>query len=216
MTDYYIEYRTNFDKIKSKEWLLNLLNNKTNYGLNFSLIEKGILITLGRNNMYAYEGGITQRYLSTWTFLLTLHPNSRVCETRDDGDGVCFNESLFSSYFAMILPGETYADEFNKMRITILEANESGALVKVCNDMDCDGNNPNINPGATESCNGIDDNCNGVVDWEETENCWCEENNGVCVSVESCSNLNYYTWGNSHSGHCSIGKCCSLYPSNIR
>ena len=31
-------------------------------------------------------------------------------------------------------------------------------------DEDCDDQNPNVNPGVDEECNGIDDNCDGVID----------------------------------------------------
>lgn len=37
-------------------------------------------------------------------------------------------------------------------------------LTEACYGSDCDDGNPDINPAKIEICNGLDDNCNGLVD----------------------------------------------------
>jgi hypothetical protein len=57
------------------------------------------------------------------------------------------------------------------------------------NQGDCDDNDKLVNPGAKESCNGRDDDCNGQVDESARATCglgWCQRNAETCQS-SSCT-----------------------------
>ncbi len=54
-----------------------------------------------------------------------------------------------------------------------------------CGPIDCDDNNPNVYPGAVEICdNGIDDNCNGLIDGEDPACLVCTDNDGDGFAIE--------------------------------
>ena len=61
---------------------------------------------------------------------------------------------------------------------------------------DCDDNNPDINPLETETCNGIDDNCNGLIDGNDpnliSNTIWYRDSDGdgfgsLNISTQDCS-----------------------------
>ncbi len=52
------------------------------------------------------------------------------------------------------------------------DADEDGYSVETegCGPVDCDDSDPDVNPGATEICNGIDDDCDDVTDQVDDDN----------------------------------------------
>jgi len=46
----------------------------------------------------------------------------------------------------------------------LLDADEDGYISSLAGGDDCDDNNPQLNPGVIDACNGIDDDCNGLAD----------------------------------------------------
>ena len=59
---------------------------------------------------------------------------------------------------------------------------DSHGLGQACLDRDCDERNPEIHPGMTESCDGLDQNCNGEVDEESIEAGIECETESVCMT----------------------------------
>jgi len=76
-------------------------------------------------------------------------------------------------------------------------------------EIDCDDSSPDINPGATETCNGIDDDCDGFTDEDLTRSC----GSGGCTGIETCT---AGVWGDCSSDgnscddslFCNIGETC--------
>jgi hypothetical protein len=52
---------------------------------------------------------------------------------------------------------------------------------------DCDDANPSVNPGATEACNGVDDNCDGQVDEGVTKTTYYPDADGDGYGVDAGS-----------------------------
>jgi hypothetical protein len=71
----------------------------------------------------------------------------------------------------------------------------------VANNTDCNDNNASVHPGATEVCNGIDDNCNGTVD-EGVKETFYRDADGdgfgdPTDSIQACSCPNGYVANNT-------------------
>ncbi|MBK7964632.1 MAG: T9SS type A sorting domain-containing protein [Bacteroidetes bacterium] len=84
---------------------------------------------------------------------------NEVCNGIDDNcNGLADDGLTFVTYYADA-DGDTYGNA------AVSQSTCDGAPVGyVIDATDCDDNNAAVNPGATEVCNGIDDDCNGLSD----------------------------------------------------
>ena len=71
---------------------------------------------------------------------------------------------------------------------------------------DCNDSDLNVNPSSMETCNGLDDNCNGLIDDEDTTlisaNIWYQDNDNdgygnPLLSINACSMPSGYTANNT-------------------
>ena len=81
---------------------------------------------------------------------------TEICNGVDDNCDGNIDEGCVTYY--RDADGDTYGDPGNTTTATSQPAGY------VANSGDCDDTNGNVNPGATEICNGVDDNCDGNID----------------------------------------------------
>jgi len=101
-------------------------------------------------------------------------PSVEICNGVDDNCNGLIDEGLLNTYFR-----DADGDTYGNPAVTILACSLPAGYVSTSGD--CNDANPAINPGRTELCNSIDDNCNGSID--ET---FPTKGNACTVGVGAC------------------------------
>ena len=114
----------------------------------------------------------------------TIHPGAtEICNNLDDDCNGQVDENGATTWY-MDTDRDGYGDSENPV-LACFQISDY-----VADSTDCNDNNPNIHPGATELCNGIDDDCDGVID-EGIGTTWYrdEDNDGygtINTTIQSC------------------------------
>jgi hypothetical protein len=88
----------------------------------------------------------------------SLHPGAtETCNSVDDNCNGSIDEGVKSTFFR-----DADGDGYGNPSITTQACTVPAGYVAT--NTDCNDSNSGIHPGATETCNSFDDNCNGIVD----------------------------------------------------
>ncbi len=82
---------------------------------------------------------------------------AEVCNGIDDNCDGNIDEGVLNTYYQ-----DSDGDGFGNIAVTTEACSQPSGFVS--DNTDCDDTDMNVNPGAAEVCNGIDDNCDGNID----------------------------------------------------
>ncbi|MDD5178153.1 MAG: MopE-related protein [Candidatus Nanoarchaeia archaeon] len=124
------------------------------------------------------------------------------CDGSDNNCDGTIDEGLTTEYY-MDSDDDTFGDPLNTIDACSLPTGY------VTDNTDCDDDKNTVHPGATETCNGIDDNCNIVIDNEEIADI-CPELIYYCDNDED-EHLDLFV-----TGTCDAFECVPLDCSQIQ
>jgi PKD repeat protein len=149
--------------------------------------------TFGDGGMSTVQNA-THSYTSAGTYTVSLNTSNG-----------CFSDILTRTNYITVTPCTTYykdadADTYGVTGDTQCLCAPTGQYTAT-RDGDCDDTNATVHPGATEVCNGIDDNCNGQID-EGVKTTYYQDADGdgygnPAVSTQACSQPSGYVLDNT-------------------
>ena len=123
-----------------------------------------------------------------------LHTTGGPARATVEIDQIYFTTCTASTFYL-----DNDGDGFGNPAITVSDCTAPEGYVN--NNTDCDDDNVNIHPGATETCNGIDDDCDGIID-EGVTTTYYEDNDhdgygNPAASIQACSAPEGYVTNNT-------------------
>jgi hypothetical protein len=146
------------------------------------------------------------------------------CNGADDDCDKLIDEDVGDTYYT-----DADGDLFGDPDAPVVACEPAPGLVE--DDGDCDDANAAVNPDGIELCNGVDDDCNGLIDDEpENPSLWwrdadgdtwgdpedeveaCEPPPGYVANDEDCDDADAKNWDACAGDPDSVGVCLSGYP----